>query len=78
MTQNNAAFPLRIWVVDNSGSMTKNDGHRMVETTKKDDVKIVGCTRWTEIQETVDYHAQMAALLQAPTVFRVSINLAIT
>jgi hypothetical protein len=42
----------------------------MVETKKKDDVKIVSCTRWTEIQETVDYHAQMASLLQAPTVFR--------
>jgi Mg-chelatase subunit ChlD len=70
MTKNNEAFPLRIWVVDNSGSMTKSDGHRMVETKKKDDVKIVSCTRWTEIQETVDYHAQMAALLQAPTVFR--------
>jgi hypothetical protein len=70
MTNNNAAFPLRIWVVDNSGSMSKNDGHRMVETKKKDDVKMVSCTRWTEIQETVNYHAQMAALLQAPTVFR--------
>jgi hypothetical protein len=70
MTKNSAAFPLRIWVVDNSGSMANSDGHRMVETKKKDDVKIVSCTRWMEIQETVDYHAQMAALLQAPTVFR--------
>jgi hypothetical protein len=70
MTKNNAAFALRIWVVDNSGSMTMTDGHRMVETKKKYNVKIVNCTRWTEIQETVHYHAQMAALLQAPTVFR--------
>lgn len=70
MTKNNAAFPLRIWVVDNSGSMAKSDGHRIVETRNKDDVKIVNCTRWTEIQETVNYHAEMAALLQAPTVFR--------
>jgi|EP00521_Asterionellopsis_glacialis_P015048 Mg-chelatase subunit ChlD len=70
MTRNNAAFPLRIWVVDNSGSMAQNDGHRIVETAHSDNVKIVGCTRWREIQETVNYHAQMAALLQAPTVFR--------
>jgi hypothetical protein len=70
MTQNNAAFPLRIWVVDNSGSMNKEDGHRLVESKSRKDVKIVSCTRWTEIQQTVDYHAQMAALLQAPTVFR--------
>lgn len=70
MTRNNAAFPLRIWVVDNSGSMSSSDGHRMVETKNKNEVKIVNCTRWTEIQETVEYHAQMAALLRAPTVFR--------
>jgi len=63
-------FPLRVWVVDNSGSMTAGDGHRIVETKKKKDVKLVQCTRWAEIQETVNYHAQMAALLAAPTVFR--------
>lgn len=27
-----------------------SDGHRFVETKKKDDVKVVSCTRWTEIQ----------------------------
>ena len=70
MTANNAAFPLRIWVVDNSGSMNTSDGHRMVESKSRQEVKIVPCTRWTEIQQTVDYHVQMAALLQAPTVFR--------
>jgi hypothetical protein len=72
MTENNASFPLRIWVVDNSGSMATCDGHRMVETKKSSDVKMVPCTRWSEIQDTVNYHVQMAALLQAPTVFRVS------
>jgi hypothetical protein len=64
-------FPLRIWVVDNSGSMSMGDGHRIVETTDKTkQVKLVQCSRWTELQETVEYHARMAALLQAPTVFR--------
>jgi len=70
MTQNNATFPLRIWVIDNSGSMNRPDGHRLVESATRKDVKVVSCTRWTEIQQTVDYHVQMAALLQAPTVFR--------
>jgi len=50
MTKNNAIFPLRIWVVDNSGSMVKGDGHRFVETKKSDAVKVVACTRWAEIQ----------------------------
>mmetsp|Transcript_33705 Transcript_33705/g.81716 ORF Transcript_33705/g.81716 Transcript_33705/m.81716 type:complete len:332 (-) Transcript_33705:1419-2414(-) len=54
----------------NSGSMSAGDGNRIVETKSKKDVKLVRCTRWAEIQETVNYHAQMAALLAAPTVFR--------
>lgn len=40
------AFPLRIWVVDNSGSMRATDGNRFVQTSKKDDIKVVDCTRW--------------------------------
>jgi hypothetical protein len=70
IARNNVTFPLRIWVVDNSGSMSINDGHRMVETANKQDVKFVTCSRWAEIRETVEYHAQIAALLGAPTVFR--------
>jgi hypothetical protein len=68
--RNNVSFPLRIWVVDNSGSMSMGDGHRIVSTSNNNNVKLVGCSRWTEIRDTVDYHVQMAALLQAPTVFR--------
>ncbi len=66
--QNN--FPLRIWVVDNSGSMAKDDGHRIVSSKNNGDVKIVGCTRWKEIQEAVEYHVQISALIKAPTIFR--------
>lgn len=50
LTRNNEAFPLRIWVVDNSGSMIQGDGHRFVETKKAEEVKVVSCTRWSEIQ----------------------------
>jgi len=64
------SFPLRVWVVDNSGSMAASDGHRIVETSKKNDLKFVQCTRWKELTETVMYHARLAALLNAPTVFR--------
>jgi Mg-chelatase subunit ChlD len=70
ISRNNQTFPLRIWVVDNSGSMATGDGHRLVETPDRRDVRYVGCSRWAEIQETVEYHARMAALLGAPTVFR--------
>ena len=65
-----AYFPLRIWVLDNSGSMHKADGHRIVETTLNRDVKFIDCTRWEELHECVNYHIQLAALLEAPTTFR--------
>ena len=63
-------FPLRVWIVDNSGSMSLNDGHRFVSTSSSSNIKVVQCTRWKEIQETVEYHARMAALMKAPTIFR--------
>ena len=40
------SFPLRIWVVDNSKSMTRADGNRIVPQTNKNEYKIVQCTRW--------------------------------
>jgi hypothetical protein len=70
LLKNKIAFPLKIWIVDNSGSMNHHDGHRFIATKRKDDIRLVECSRWAEMQQTVDYHAQMAALLQSPTVFR--------
>lgn len=64
------SFPLRIWVVDNSGSMQHTDGHRFVETRRTQDVKVVNCSRWDEIKGCVEYHAQISAALEAPTTFR--------
>jgi hypothetical protein len=67
-------FPLRMWVVDNSGSMAKTDGHQFVQTGGINDIKVVSCTRWKEIQDCVNYHVQLSALLTAPTVFRLLNN----
>ncbi len=74
IARSNMDFPLRIWVVDNSGSMATGDGHRLVSTGNSNDVRFVGCSRWSEIRETVEYHARLAALLEAPTVFRLLNN----
>jgi len=68
-----SAFALRIWVVDNSGSMAASDGNRMIQT-KHGEIKSVPCTRWKEIQETVEYHVNLASLLKAPTTFRLLNN----
>lgn len=62
-------IPLTIWIVDNSSSMLIMDGKRLVETKSQQDVKLAPCSRWEELQETVQYHAQLAALLEAPTKF---------
>eukprot|EP00934_Nitzschia_sp_Nitz4_P001282 Nitzschia sp. Nitz4//scaffold33_size148984//82558//83748//NITZ4_002932-RA/size148984-processed-gene-0.170-mRNA-1//-1//CDS//3329548439//1282//frame0 len=70
MMESCQVFPLRFWVVDNSGSMNTGDGHRIVETPRSSSVKFVSCSRWAELQQTVEYHAQLAGLVQARTVFR--------
>jgi len=67
-------FPHRVWVVDNSGSMNKDDGNRLINTKNSSQVRLVQCTRWDEIRETVNYHAQLSALIQAPTTFRLLNN----
>ena len=58
--------------MDNSGSMQIGDGHRIVRKDGKS--KAVACTRWEEIKETVKYHAQMASVLDCPTIFQVSLS----
>jgi hypothetical protein len=63
-------FALRIWIIDNSGSMQKTDGHRIISTRNREAVKMVRCSRWEEISECVEYHIKMAAMIEAPTRFR--------
>lgn len=75
---NKDAFAQSTWVVDNSGSMQTRDGHRIVTTTPTArssntsgiPLKLVECSRWTELQQTVEYHAQLASVLRTPTTFR--------
>ena len=70
LAQTIRTYPLRIWIVDNSGSMQNTDGHRFIETSSSRDVRVVGCSRWDEIKSCVLYHAQMAMCLESPTTFR--------
>jgi hypothetical protein len=48
--QSTRAFPLRLWIVDNSGSMREPDGRRLVESSTKDNVKWAKTTRWEELK----------------------------
>ena len=62
-------FALRYWIIDNSGSMQKPDGHRMIANPDKT-LRMVPCSRWEEICECVEYHIHLAAITEAPTRFR--------
>ena len=62
------SFPRRIWIVDNSGSMNTDDGHRIVQNGNG--TIILNSTRWAEIVDTVTYHAELASKLNASTEFR--------
>jgi len=62
-------FPLRFWIVDNSGSMLTSDGHEL-RGSRKTGYMVVPCTRWAELKSTVSYHMELAALLQSTTTFR--------
>ena len=66
-----ATYPLRFWLVDNSGSMLTADGHQL-RFHENDDSRttVVNCTRWTELAATVEDHAKLAGLVQVSTVFR--------
>lgn len=72
--QTNADVYLKhFWIVDNSGSMNMGDGHEqnLLRIDCCGDAHATeDCTRWAEVQETVNCHAQLAAALGAPTDFK--------
>ena len=69
LAANSQEFSQRIWIVDNSGSMQIEDGHKIATTS---DRKVVThtVTRWEEIQDTVLHHCDMAALMNSFTTFK--------
>jgi len=70
LLKNKKSFPLRIWIVDNSGSMRSADGQQIAESPTNSSVTLEKCTRWAEIVEAVQYHARMSGLMEASTIFR--------
>jgi hypothetical protein len=60
--------PVRLWLVDNCGTMIARDGHRVVQSTKS--VEIIDCSRWEEVTTCVIWHAEMSAWCQNPTAIR--------
>jgi hypothetical protein len=48
--------------------MRTTDGMEIRGT--KDNIHMVECTRWKELQGSVEYHAELAGLIEATTIFR--------
>ena len=49
--------------------MQTSDGHEL-RTQDTANIHKVPCTRWTELQGSLEYHIELAGLLEATTVFR--------
>lgn len=69
LQQTRESFPLRLWVVDNSGSMLNSDCTRVVEA-ENGKMEVIKCSRWNELQCTVQRQARLARILHATTSFR--------
>jgi hypothetical protein len=57
----------RYWIVDNSGSMNTQDGKRVLVLNES---KIVSCSRWEELGDSLRWQGQVASILGAHTEFR--------
>lgn len=75
------AYAKRYWIIDDSLSMVKRDGHFLLHTPQQsrrrgdgededDIIEQAPCSRWNELQETVLQHALLAHHLDIPTDFR--------
>ena len=61
-------LPMRFFIVDDSGSMVASDGHRLVgEGANR---RILSCTRWAELSDSIRFHAGFAEASGAVTQFR--------
>lgn len=58
------AFPLRVWIIDNSLYMSVKDAHII-----RGNYQNLDATRWEELQDCVAYHAQFAAMFALPVRF---------
>lgn len=64
-------YPIRYFIVDDSGSMLINDGHRIVgDRSDVSKQKMIKCTRWSELTGCLQFHAELSHRAQAPTEFR--------
>jgi uncharacterized membrane protein YgcG len=68
MLENAEKCPVRILLIDNSGTMNADDATMVTQSSGK--IQTTECTRWEALTSCLVWHAEMAAWLQNPTVLR--------
>ena len=68
--QNSQKIAYRYFILDDSGSMASNDGKRLLRLSGPNNFKIVSCTRWTELGESMKFHTTLASALNVSCEFR--------
>ena len=68
LLSNDVRMPRRYFICDDSGSMNANDGKLFAGGGREK--KLVSCTRWTEMAESLRFHSSLAQALNTPTEFR--------
>lgn len=63
-------IPIRFFILDDSGSMLTNDGHRNVKMSSGIECKMIKCSRWSELVSSITFHATLSDIASAPTEFR--------
>eukprot|EP01035_Chromulina_nebulosa_P021816 gene21816-28234_t len=66
-------YPARYFICDDSGSMIASDGNRLVGSATH--YKMVPCTRWAELTDSLKFHVQLAQSAGAISEFRLLNNL---
>jgi hypothetical protein len=69
MLDNAEKCPVRILLIDNSGTMNADDA-TMVAQSSTGKIQTTECTRWEALSSCLVWHAEMAAWLQNPTCCR--------
>ena len=62
-------MPIRFFIVDDSGSMSTNDGKKIVRAGPGK-AKMVSCTRWSELTDALHFLVDLAEAAQAPSEIR--------
>lgn len=65
-----AKCPLRIYIIDDSGSMAKMDGQQMTVGSAGGAPRMVACSRWAEVTASCKFHVDLAAVANTDTEFR--------